>query len=246
MTQSRPSRAQVLPRLPTGGWGCRLNSNSSDPTAAIHIDQVGVVVFRPSNRCHAIKACLRFENGRRFQLIYGPVQSRASFGRRARLVICRNARKCSLLAFDGPLEGMAFVSHLRVLIIDDSLTIRAMLEELIEREEGCRVVGMASSGNDARSMMIDLVPTVATLDLNMPGIDGLTFLDQLSGKVHVPVVVVSSATSAGSPQAAEAIKRGAYACFDKANILSETTKLVRLLKAAAKAGSTKAARSASA
>ena len=160
---------------------------------------------------------------------------------------------CALRDLPGKHEGVAFlcprrpqkkrvsVDYLRVLIIDDSLTIRAMLEELIEREEGCRVVGMASSVNDARSMMIDLIPTVVTLDLNMPGIDGLTFLDQLSGKVHVPVVVVSSATSAGSPQAAEAIKRGAYACFDKANILSETTKFVRLLKAAGKAGSVTAA-----
>jgi two-component system chemotaxis response regulator CheB len=126
------------------------------------------------------------------------------------------------------------------LVIDDSLTIRAMLEELIEREEGCRVVGTASNANDARSMLIDLIPNVVTLDLNMPGIDGLTFLDELNGKVHVPVVVVSSSTSAGSPHTAEAIKRGAHACFDKANILSETANFVRLLKAASKAGSAKA------
>jgi two-component system chemotaxis response regulator CheB len=137
------------------------------------------------------------------------------------------------------------VDYLRVLIIDDSLTIRAMLEELIEREEGCRVVGMASSVDDARAMMMDLIPTVVTLDLNMPGINGLTFLDELHGKIHVPVVVVSSATAAGSPQAAEAVKRGAYACFDKANILLETAKFIRLLKAAAKAGNAHAARSAS-
>ena len=136
------------------------------------------------------------------------------------------------------------MDYVRVLIIDDSLTIRAMLEELIEREEGCRVVGMASSADDARSMITDLIPTVVTLDLNMPGIDGLTFLDELSGKVHVPVIVVSSATSAGSPQAAEAIKRGAYACFDKAHILSNTRSLVRLLKGATKARIKKAASSA--
>jgi two-component system chemotaxis response regulator CheB len=136
-------------------------------------------------------------------------------------------------------EKTSSVDYLRVLIIDDSLTIRAMLEELVEREEGCRVVGMASSANAARAMMIDLIPTVVTLDLNMPGVEGLTFLDELSGTVHAPIVVVSSATSAGSPHAAEAIKRGAYACFDKANILSEATSFVRLLKAAAKAGRAK-------
>jgi chemotaxis response regulator CheB len=94
------------------------------------------------------------------------------------------------------------MDHLRVLIIDDSLTIRAMLEELIEREPGCRVVGMASNAEEARSMITDLIPNVVTLDLNMPGIDGMTFLDQLRGVGHPPIVIVSSATPAGSSQTA--------------------------------------------
>jgi chemotaxis response regulator CheB len=132
------------------------------------------------------------------------------------------------------------MDHLRVLIIDDSLTIRAMLEELIEREPGCRVVGMASNAEEARSMITDLIPNVVTLDLNMPGIDGMTFLDQLRGVGHPPIVIVSSATAAGSSQAAEAVERGAYACFDKARILSDAASFVRLLRAAAKSGSVKA------
>jgi len=115
------------------------------------------------------------------------------------------------------------MDHLRVLIIDDSLTIRAMSEELIEREAGCRVVGMASNAGEARSMIIDLIPNVVTLDLNMPGIDGMTFLDQLQGVSHPPIIIVSSTTSAGSSLTADAIKRGAYACFDKARILTDAS-----------------------
>lgn len=128
------------------------------------------------------------------------------------------------------------MDYLRVLIIDDSLTIRAMLEELVQREMGCRVVGMASSASEARAMMTDLIPNVVTLDLNMPGIDGMTFLDELHGKAHPPIVVVSSATTTGSPQAVEAVKRGAYACFDKGKMLADAANFVRLLKAASKSG----------
>jgi chemotaxis response regulator CheB len=126
------------------------------------------------------------------------------------------------------------VDRLRVLVIDDSLTIRAMLEELIEREQGCRVVGVAADASEARSMLADLIPNVVTLDLNMPRTNGMTFLDELRGKPHPPIVVISSATPAGSPQAAEAVKRGAYACFDKAKLLVEAGTLVRLLRSAAK------------
>jgi chemotaxis response regulator CheB len=137
-------------------------------------------------------------------------------------------------------QGSRVSDYLRVLIIDDSLTIRAMLEELIEREPGCRVVGMASTASEARSMMTDLIPNVVTLDLNMPGIDGMTVLDQLRSKDHPPVVVVSSATSAGSSLAVEAVRRGAYVCFDKAKILADSGSLVQHLRAAARAGSSKA------
>lgn len=129
---------------------------------------------------------------------------------------------------------MVVVDHLRVLIIDDSLTIRALLEELIEREPGCRVVGRASDASDARAMMTDLIPNVVTLDLNMPGVDGMTFLDELRGTSHPPIIVVSSTTVAGSAGAAEAIRRGAYACFDKSRMVVDAAHFVRLLKAAAR------------
>jgi two-component system chemotaxis response regulator CheB len=106
-----------------------------------------------------------------------------------------------------------------VLVIDDSLTVRAIIEQLLEGERDLRVVGSADSVAAAREMIEKLVPSVITLDLAMPGVDGLTFLDELAGHPHAPVLVVSSRTTWGSASETEAIEHGAKACFDKAHLL---------------------------
>jgi two-component system chemotaxis response regulator CheB len=126
------------------------------------------------------------------------------------------------------------MDFLRVLVIDDSLTIRAMVEQVVQRVPGCRVVGVASDVGTARTMIEDLAPNVITLDLAMPGVDGLSFLDELRERKHAPIVVVSSSTSEGSPEAQEALSRGADACFDKTRLIVEADRFVRLLKMAAK------------
>lgn len=122
------------------------------------------------------------------------------------------------------------MTNLRVLVVDDSLTIRAMVEALISRQKGCRVVGVAADVPTARAMIRDLVPNVVTLDLNMPGIDGFAFLDELKKYPHAPVIVVSSATSEGSPAVEEALRRGAEACFDKNRMIAEADRFVQVLK----------------
>ena len=66
----------------------------------------------------------------------------------------------------------------------------------------------------------------------MPGVDGFAFLDELRSYPHAPVVVVSSATTIGSPAAEEALARGADACFDKSKIVSEAKNFIRVLKKA--------------
>lgn len=121
----------------------------------------------------------------------------------------------------------------RVLIIDDSLTIRALLEGVISRHSDFRVVGAASSVASARQMMTDLLPTVITLDLAMPDVDGIGFLDELVKQRHAPILVLSSSTTAGSAARDEALLHGAHACFDKARILSDSAGLLRRLKATA-------------
>ncbi|UAK23066.1 response regulator [Sphingomonas nostoxanthinifaciens] len=121
------------------------------------------------------------------------------------------------------------MAALRVLVIDDSLTIRGMIEHLVQRDHVSRVVGMAADGRGARAMIEDLAPNVITLDLDMPGLDGFSLLGELRGRPHAPVVVVSSATRCGSAASREVLDRGAAAWFDKAHVMSDADGFIRLL-----------------
>jgi chemotaxis response regulator CheB len=121
----------------------------------------------------------------------------------------------------------------RVLVIDDSLTIRAILESIMERHADIQIVGLASDVEEAKVYLKERLPDVITLDLALPGIDGMAFLEELAQGPHAPVVVVSSSTQAKSAQAIAAIKCGAVACFDKARLVQEAPRLVKVLRKAA-------------
>ena len=126
--------------------------------------------------------------------------------------------------------GITGIAALQVLIADDSVTIRAKLEQVISASDGCHVVGLAANVDDARRLMKQKWPDVMTLDLTMPGIDGFQFLRDMQGQHHPPIVVVSSSSHAG----AEAVELGAAACFDKAKLLTEASQFLRLLRKAAR------------
>jgi two-component system chemotaxis response regulator CheB len=119
-----------------------------------------------------------------------------------------------------------------VLVIDDSLTVRAIIEELLAEQKDMRVVGSAASVPAARALIGQFVPSIITLDLTMPGIDGFAFLDELAGRPHAPVLVVSSHTVPGSASEAAALERGAYACFDKAQLLRQGGRFTSLVRQA--------------
>jgi chemotaxis response regulator CheB len=89
------------------------------------------------------------------------------------------------------------MDHFKVLVIDDSLMIRAMIEQIVSRDPEFHVVGVASDVPEAREVIETKHPNLITLDLMMPGIGGLDFLDELAGHPHAPVVVVSSSTKDG-------------------------------------------------
>lgn len=131
------------------------------------------------------------------------------------------------------------MTGVRVLIIDDSLTIRAMLEHVISTDNGCDVVGVAADADTAMRMMSSNRPDVMTLDLMMPGIDGLQFLHDIDGVRHPPVVIVSS--QGKTDICAAALKAGAVACFDKAGLLANVPLFLRKLKKAAQSGPIKGA-----
>lgn len=117
----------------------------------------------------------------------------------------------------------------RVLIIDDSITIRAMVEQLLTTQAIWSEIAMAPDVPAARRLIESFRPTIITLDLNMPGVNGLALLDELKGYPHAPIVVVSSATKDGSAEAREAMDHGADACFDKSRILSDSARFIRVL-----------------
>lgn len=119
---------------------------------------------------------------------------------------------------------------IRIVVVDDSLTIRAMIETLLERDRRFEVVGIASNGIAAIDMIRLEKPDVVTLDIAMPGKDGMAILDEIMDMEPCPVIMLSSLMRAGAPIVAEAMDRGAAACFNKAMIVREATRFVSLIK----------------
>jgi len=97
----------------------------------------------------------------------------------------------------------------RVLIIDDSAIVRRMLSNALQHEPDIEVVGLASDPFVARDLILLHKPDVLTLDIEMPRMDGLTFLRQLMVHRPLPVIIVSSVTQEGSAASFEALASGA-------------------------------------
>ena len=98
---------------------------------------------------------------------------------------------------------------IRVLVVDDSAVVRRMISDALGADPGIEVVGTACDPYVARDKILELNPDVLTLDIEMPRMDGLTFLKILQQHRPMPVVVVSSLTQAGSRAAMEAMEIGA-------------------------------------
>lgn len=119
---------------------------------------------------------------------------------------------------------------LKILIVDDSLTIRAMLEEILARPPHFEICGMAASGDEALEMVNRFLPDIILLDLRLPGLDGIGFLDAVHDFWHkMHVIVISSATAKDSEQCQEAFDHGAEACFNKARIVQASGELTALI-----------------
>lgn len=99
--------------------------------------------------------------------------------------------------------------RIRVLIVDDSAVARRSIQDALSQDVEIEVVGSACDAYVAREKIIKLDPDVITLDLEMPRMDGLTFLRILEEHHPLPVVVVSALTPQGSAKAYEALAAGA-------------------------------------
>ncbi len=98
---------------------------------------------------------------------------------------------------------------IRVLVVDDSAIVRKVLSQELAKDPEIEVVGAAPDPFIARDMILALKPDVLTLDIEMPRMDGLTFLKRLMRFYPLPVVVVSSLTPRGGDVALEAVDLGA-------------------------------------
>ncbi len=99
--------------------------------------------------------------------------------------------------------------RIRVLIVDDSALVRQLLTELLSQDPEIEVVGTAQDPFIAREKIKDLHPDVLTLDVEMPRMDGLKFLENLMRLRPMPVVMVSSLTQKGASTTLNALELGA-------------------------------------
>jgi two-component system, chemotaxis family, protein-glutamate methylesterase/glutaminase len=104
---------------------------------------------------------------------------------------------------------------IKVLIVDDSAVVRKVFKEELSRERDIEVVGTAPDPYVARDKIISLKPDVITLDIEMPRMDGITFLRKLMRYYPLPVIIVSSLTKKGGKLAMEALSIGALEVISK-------------------------------
>jgi two-component system chemotaxis response regulator CheB len=104
---------------------------------------------------------------------------------------------------------MAPPRKIRVLIVDDSATVRQTLAAVLESDPAIEVIGVASDPFVAARRIREEIPDVITLDVEMPRMDGITFLRKLMAQHPIPVVMCSSLTEAGSETLLQALEAGA-------------------------------------
>ncbi len=106
-------------------------------------------------------------------------------------------------------------NKIKVLIVDDSAIVRKIFKEELSRERDIEIVGTAPDPYVARDKIVKLKPDVITLDIEMPRMDGLTFLKKLMRHYPLPVIIVSSLTTKGGKLAMDALSLGALEVMSK-------------------------------
>lgn len=107
---------------------------------------------------------------------------------------------------------------IKVLIVDDSATVRQTLTEILHSDPKIKVIGTASDPYFAAAKIKKILPDVITLDVEMPRMDGITFLQKLMSQHPIPVVMVSSLTQNGSETSIKALEYGATEIITKPTI----------------------------
>jgi len=132
------------------------------------------------------------------------------------------------------------MAAIKVLVVDDSITMRALFSNALERSSDLIVIGAAANANEARDMIAELKPDVVTLDIEMPGMNGIDFLEEIMTTKPMPVVMLSTLTQKGAEVTLRALEIGAVDCFPKPTratqdeFASISGKLCKLVATAAK------------
>ncbi|MEM9675202.1 MAG: chemotaxis response regulator protein-glutamate methylesterase [Bacteroidota bacterium] len=131
------------------------------------------------------------------------------------------------------------MSIIKVLVVDDSAVVRQSLTHVLNSDEAIEVISVASDPFVAVKKISKQVPDVITLDIEMPRMDGITFLQRIMSQHPIPVVIISSLTANGSELAIRALELGAVDIIQK-NTLSVDTfsenaqQIIDIVKAAGK------------
>ena len=115
---------------------------------------------------------------------------------------------------------------IKVLIIDDSALIRGLIAEILSAYNDIVVVGAAEDPYEARDQIKRLNPDVLTLDIEMPRMNGITFLRNIMRLRPMPVIMISTLTEEGAPATLEALEIGAidFLAKPKVNVAQEMSK----------------------
>lgn len=124
------------------------------------------------------------------------------------------------------------MEQINVLVVDDSLVIRGMIVNILEKDPEITVVGAAASAADADTMLRQHIVDVVTLDIEMPGLSGMDYLPSLARR-RIPTVMLSGQTVEGSEERSWALRQGASACFNKAHAVRDAADLIKQVKNAA-------------
>jgi len=107
------------------------------------------------------------------------------------------------------------MTPIRVLVVDDSATMRGLITAILSRDAEIEVVGTADNPFEAREAIKALNPDVLTLDIEMPNMNGLEFLEKIMRLRPMPVIMVSTLTQKGADASLAALEIGAFDCVGK-------------------------------
>src|SRR6185437_9643353 len=208
----RRQRAAGLHALQRGRAERRVHRRVPEPRAHPHRRA------RPARRLAAQDLLLPAQRPRHGE---APAQGEQRHHRAARARLRRAALPRHHRRRRGAVQ-MSATPKIRVLIVDDSRMIRDVLTDILGEQPDIEVVGAAADAYEARDMVRDLKPDVITLDVEMPKMSGLEFLDKLMRARPIPVLMISSFTERGSEVTFRALELGAVDFVTKPKLNEQT------------------------